>query len=304
MKNVFAIVVTYNGEKWINKCIDSLLGSVVPISIIVVDNDSTDKTKELLINYPNVDLIALEKNSGFGKANNVGIKIALKKSADYIFLLNQDAWIQNDTIGELLDISESNPEYGVLSPIHLNGNYTGLDLNFSKQVAPELCPMFYSDMYVRKLKDVYELKFVNAAAWLISSQCVRTIGLFEPLFFLYGEDNNYLQRVSYHGFKIGVTPACTICHDREIRGGSFSDRRKALWERTHSLILLLDINIGYAKAVVLFLSKKSFDIIRFLTKLRFTDIRFQVKELLFLLFNSTKLYKIRKSHQRVNHEPL
>ena len=69
--------------------------------------------------------------------------------------------------------------------------------------------------------DVYEIKFVNAAAWLISRNCIETVGGFNPLFFLYGEDNDYLTRVKYHKFKVGVYPDANIYHDREDRMHNF-----------------------------------------------------------------------------------
>jgi len=62
-----------------------------------------------------------------------------------------------------------------------------------------------------------KVPFVNAVAWLISRECLETIGGFDPLFFHYGEDDNYSQRVIYHGFKIGVLLKVFVIHDRATR---------------------------------------------------------------------------------------
>jgi GT2 family glycosyltransferase len=298
IKKVFAIVVTYNGDKWICKCLDSLKNSSAPVEIIVIDNDSTDETKTILKAYSgDVTVILSETNLGFGKANNKGIEIAMAKNADYIFLLNQDAWIEKNTISTLLEVAENNPDYGVISPVHLNGSYSGLDLNFSKQLAPDFCPSFYSDLYFKKMQSLYQIKFVNAAAWLVSKPCIEKVGFFEPMFFLYGEDNNYLQRATYHGFKIGITPLCTICHDREIRQGNFNERGIKIWERTFSLIILLNILNTYNKSIWLFAKERIKKIFKYLFQLNFIEIKCQLMELFFCITNFMRLHKIRSYHK-------
>jgi GT2 family glycosyltransferase len=217
MPNVFSIVVTYNGLQWLKKCIGSLLGSTISLKLIVVDNFSTDGTLEYIRkHFPEVELIENKKNLGFGQANNIGIRKAYDVGADYVFLLNQDAWVEKDTIEKLVEVAEKNPEFGIVSPMHLNGRGDALDFRFSKWVGPDFCPGFYSDLYFQRLKEkVYETSYVNAAAWLISRKCIETVGGFNPLFFVYGEDDNYLQRTHYHKLQVGVYPFAKILHDRE-----------------------------------------------------------------------------------------
>jgi GT2 family glycosyltransferase len=218
-KKIVAIIVTYNGIKWIEKCFQSLQNSLLPISIIVIDNGSTDGTLESIKNnFPNIQLIQSEKNLGFGMANNIGIKKSYEAGADYVFLINQDVWIQEDTIQKLVLISNENPEFGIISPIHLNGNGDALDNGFSNYIVPKKCEAIYSDAFLNKIKDqVYPLDFVNAAAWLISRECIEKVGGFSPSFFHYGEDDNYCQRILYHNLKIGIYPNAIIFHDRDQR---------------------------------------------------------------------------------------
>jgi GT2 family glycosyltransferase len=88
----------------------------------VVDNNSADDTVNFIkANYPEVTLLEQNKNLGFGKANNIGISLAMKNEADYVFLLNQDAWVQPDTIEKLVSAHQREPQFGILSPMHLNG---------------------------------------------------------------------------------------------------------------------------------------------------------------------------------------
>jgi GT2 family glycosyltransferase len=79
------------------------------------------------------------------------------------------------------------------------------------------------DLYFGTLQDVYEVKDVMAAHWLISMDCLRRTGGFSPTFRHYGEDNNYVDRVEYHGFKTGFVPATKAVHDRENRSDSLGD---------------------------------------------------------------------------------
>lgn len=213
---ISAIVVTYNGIKWIEKCLNSLQTSEVPITTIVIDNGSSDgTTKKINELYPNIEVVVLEKNIGFGAANNVGIKKALDKAADFFLLLNQDAWIEQNTISAILDVYKEHPAYDLISPIHLNGDGKQLDYNFSTYIDPKNCPGFISDVFLDNVKNkFYEIKFVNAACWLLTRRCVEIVGGFNPLLFHYGEDNNYIDRLHYHNLKAAIYPNAKIFHDR------------------------------------------------------------------------------------------
>ena len=228
----YIIIVTYNGEKWIQKCLSSVMKSDIKHNIIVIDNASNDNTSNIIKDYfPEVELIENTENIGFGRANNIGIKKAYDESADFIFLLNQDAYVEKDTIRKLVNIAKSNQNFGIISPVHLNGNGDALDFNFSNYIVPRHCQGFYSDLYLNNLSDsVYQVKFVNAAAWLISRQCIETIGGFNPIFDMYGEDDNYIHRVYYHGFMVGIYPFARIFHDRSQMNIStyFTDKKMVL----------------------------------------------------------------------------
>jgi len=235
---IYAIVITYNGRKWYDRCFGSLLDSETPVEIIVIDNASSDGTVEYIKeHFSKVHLIESKENLGFAKANNIGIRYAIDNDADYVFLLNQDAWIEKNTITELIHTFEENENVGIASPIHLNGSRNGLDNRFSSYMGVS----FVSDAYMQRTKHYYERPFINAAAWLINRQCIETVGGFDvSLFTHYGEDDNYCQRVLYHGFTIIVNTNSSICHDREDRGVNADNKYRAvslktpfLWERVN-----------------------------------------------------------------------
>ncbi len=214
-KAVVIVIVTYNGMHWIAEC----LQSCASYPTVVVDNKSTDGTVGFIeSNFPEVHLIQEQKNSGFGQANNKGISWALQQGFSNVFLLNQDAYLGESCIDTLHNISKHNIEYGILSPVHLNGRGDTLDKRFAMHMDFTKNPAFYSDFVIgKRKKKIYNVPFVNAAGWWITKKCLHTVGGFDPLFFQYGEDDNYCQRVLYHGLRIGVVPDVYIRHDREER---------------------------------------------------------------------------------------
>ncbi len=214
---IFFIVVTFNGLKWIDKSIKSIYNNNCE-NIILIDNASTDGTvKYIKENFPLIKLIELDKNTGFGVANNIGIKIALENNCDYVFLLNQDAYLEQNTLSNLISEIRLAPNLGILSPLHLNRAGCAFDKGFLIHLFNGSDGSFVDNLYFNSLKSIYIVPFVNAAAWLISKHCLEKVGLFEPLFFHYGEDNNYCQRVIYHGLEIGITTNAVMYHNREYR---------------------------------------------------------------------------------------
>ena len=211
---IYVIVVTHNGRKWYDKCFESLKKASIPIHIIVIDNASTDNTVSYIKeNYPGIYLIENEENLGFGKANNIGIEYALKNGADFVFLLNQDTWVGEKTIELLFNSLQENHEYGIVSPIHLRGDGQELDYRFYSYLYNSRT--FLSDIILaRRSKPIYEVKFVNAAFWLLTRKCIEKIGYFDTLFSHYGEDEDYCNRLNYHNIKIGIVPSTFGWHDR------------------------------------------------------------------------------------------
>ncbi|EKT4552644.1 glycosyltransferase family 2 protein [Flavobacterium psychrophilum] len=241
-KKIFVIIVTYNGSKWIEKCINSLLRSIYPINILVVDNCSTDDSVELLKQFSEIHLIQSKENLGFGKANNIGIDYALNNKADYVFLLNQDTWVFDDTISNLVVMAQNNPSFGIVSPMHFSGDEKTLDKGF----------VIYYNRNIEENagKNIAIVPFVNAAAWLVSSACLQKVGGFESLFGHYGEDRNYCDRVLYHQFQIVIAKNAKICHDRKI---SRSFKKDLIQSKYKMLSQVLDINntlfASYANAL-------------------------------------------------------
>lgn len=232
-QKVVVIIVTYNGSKWLNKCLQSLQQSVLPISVIAVDNASTDNSVQILKQFSFVEVIQSETNLGFGKANNIGIKKALEENFDYYFLLNQDTWIETDTIQNLVAIASQNEKFGIISPVHFSPDEVSLDANFE---------MYWKRKISSISSEVDEVPFVNAAAWLLSKNVIDKVGYFEPMFDHYGEDRNYADRVRYHGFKTVIVQNSKIYHDRTITRSFQKDVKQSKYKM---LAEVLNVNHNY-----------------------------------------------------------
>jgi GT2 family glycosyltransferase len=239
-KKISVVIVTYNGEIWIKKNIDSLLKSNYPIDIIVVDNASTDQSIALLKEYKSIKLIQNKNNLGFGKANNIGINSAINNGADAIFLLNQDTWVFENTITNLVEKLFENPELGIVSPMHYSADETNLDSSFGT---------YYNKFEEETdLNSIRIVPFVNAAAWLVSKECFQKTGYFEPIFNHYGEDRNFCDRVRFHGFKIGIVKDATICHDRIVE---LNSNKIILQSQYLVLIQIINCNNSLFKSLIL-----------------------------------------------------
>lgn len=255
---VYAIIVTYKGKEWYDRCFSSLLRSSIPIKTIVIDNASGDGTIDYIrMNYPEIVLIESDVNLGFGKGNNVAIQYALKHNCDYVFLLNQDAWIEPDTIETLVSIHQHYKEYGILSPMHLNVDKTGLVMkHFCRQPDNE---RLITDLYLNQLKDVYETRYIHAAAWLLPRKTLEIVGGFDPIFTHYEEDDDYLNRVRFHKLKIGVCPSARIIHDHKERVvNPFNSNNRYRHEQT-LLVQLTNLNSSESiTQFVLYTLRKAF----------------------------------------------
>ena len=209
--NVLTIIVSYNFEPWIDRCLGSLRLSQYPVDTVVIDNGSKDQTiQRIQKDYPEIRLLPQNKNLGFGRANNIGMQIAVAEGYDFVFLLNQDAWIDSNTIGKLVALSQSHPQYGILSPVHLTGKGDKPDPGFGHYAHLQHLDQLPDS-------DILDIPFANAAFWMIPVSVLKKVGGFCPLFYHYGEDKDFVNRLTYHQFQVGYSPKVFGNHDREYR---------------------------------------------------------------------------------------
>ena len=245
---IYTIIVTYNAMRkdWIERCLQSLEASSVPVIPIVIDNASTDNTVAYIQeHYPKTILLQQEKNLGFGQGNNLGIQYALKNGADCVILLNQDASLHPHAVEHMMKGYDGE---SLISPVHYNGDGTGLDKMFRNNT---LC-LSQSDLLDNLLteKDLmpsYPIGEVAAACWLLPAKLLKTVGGFNPLFFQYGEDNNYYQRLCYHAKKILLCPKAKMYHDRQMHGNIQLYNKNLLHKEV--LLIVCDINKSFWSSI-------------------------------------------------------
>jgi len=249
---ILVIVVTFNGMPWLDRCLGSVRASEVPADLYVWDNDSTDGSADWVQgHFREARLVRSADNLGFAEANNMGMRYALDKGYDYVYLLNQDAWLEPATLGTLVAASQAHPEYAVLSPLQMTDGFQACDAQFGR-LLPNRWPVKpamtsgLDDVMTSDSKTIMpdligHLKHVMAAHWLIPRQALETIGLFSPLFPIYGNDDNWCDRARYHGFKVGIVPAARAVHDRANRDET---KEKVIFRNYYmgSLVRLCDIN--------------------------------------------------------------
>lgn len=214
--DVFVVIVTYNGEAWIRGCLESLAQSISPVRSIVVDNASTDRTADIVEHeFPGALLIRSTKNLGFGCGNNMGITRALALGARYVFLLNQDAYVLPTSVSELRDFMESHAEFGVASPLHCSPDADHLDPRTLRGYLQAYVDGYLADACMGRVKPCYSTFGVNAAAWFIRASALMVAGGFDPLFFMYGEDDDLLHRWRHHGVGFALLTQSRVVHLRQ-----------------------------------------------------------------------------------------
>lgn len=240
---IFTIIVTYNAMKWLDRCLNSLRASSIPTTVVVIDNGSTDNTiASIQTHFPEVVLFPQDKNLGFGQANNIGMRYALEHGASHVLLLNQDAWIEERMLETLLQFDDNN---SLLSPIHMTGEGDRIDANFEKNAIRRSKEYVrYNEDQIKGMNAKYATYEINAACWLLPRLILEEIGGFNPLFFHYAEDTDYLQRLHYHHKGVYFVSGTHCYHDR-----ANVPAKKSTEQLIYQQLILRAVDINYTPFV-------------------------------------------------------
>lgn len=223
---VSVIIVNYNTCRLTRDCIDSIFEKSEGFSfeVILVDNASTDESREVFSKDSRITYYYLNENLGFGKANNYGIQRA---SGKYIFCLNSDTLLCNNAIRYFLDFCESHSQntgaVGCLLRdargriIHSFADFPRWKkLLCSRLVSPlyTLAGKKYSTLdnpkYVKG--DCFTVDYVTGADMFVRKELLDRYGAFDPDFFMYCEETELQFRLTSHGYKSYVITAPQIIH--------------------------------------------------------------------------------------------
>lgn len=268
-ETVAAVVVTWNSQRDIARCLESLLAQIYPIEeIIVVDNDSRDDTRKIITeNFDRVHLVPLGCNAGFARANNVGIS---KVDADWILTLNPDAFLDCGFVSALLAFSAGNDRIGMAGgkllafPEVDNENTidsTGIEIFHSRRVRDR----GMGEPDDGRFNSSEKIFGVCAAAALYRNRMLEDLKIsgevFPERFFAYYEDADLAWRAWRRGWEAWFVPGAVGWHRRggSPVGSKFSrimTHRNRLWliarnEKWSSLIGSLPEVIGHETLMLL-----------------------------------------------------
>jgi N-acetylglucosaminyl-diphospho-decaprenol L-rhamnosyltransferase len=219
---ISVIVVTWNAREHVARCLEAVTRG--PWEVIVVDNASTDGTKELVRErFPSVRLVELPENRGFGAANNEGMRIAQGR---YFLLLNSDAWPVGDAVERLVAFADEHAEAAVVGPRLLNPDGS---LQPSVRGFPTLWRLATEYLFLRKLaprsgifNSFYGARFDHASVrevdWLygpcllVRPEGADAVGLFDEDFFLFSEETDWCYRFRAAGWKVLFFPGADFVH--------------------------------------------------------------------------------------------
>lgn len=233
------VIVTFNGKKWIEQCIKSIRGSSEKeYVLIIVDNSSQDNTTEIIkSHFPEIHLICNKHNMGFAAANNIGIRITLNHGCDYVFLLNQDTTIESDCISYLIRAAKENRFPAIFSPLQMCYDGSKIDEGLSNILGRS--SEIITDLLNNTLKQTYQVNALIGASLFISRWTFENIGFLDELYFLYGEESDFLRRAVSSGVALQIVPYARINHwHSNIRGRSLFVRRMA--QRSQLIYYLKD----------------------------------------------------------------
>lgn len=223
--SVHVVVVTFNGAPWIDDLLSSLHSSDMAVQVVVVDNASSDSTPTIAKADPGVTVIETGSNLGFGRANNLGIAHSLARGADFVFIINQDTVVSPSAISTLVTSALANQQLGIVCPLQLNESGDAIDATFARYYLAPHAPKLIDDAVLRTVGACYQVESAPAAAWMLSRDFLLNVGGFDPLFFMYCEDDDLCSRARHHGFAIGIVPGATFIHRRGFYRGAQEQSR-------------------------------------------------------------------------------
>lgn len=217
---VLVVIVNFNGRSLLDEHLQSILDSDYPrLDVVVVDNASSDDSIEYLkANFPGVKIVRLDRNYGFGKANNAAF--AKYPQYEYYALVNNDMSVSSDWLKKLVSVAEEDSDVAAVGPKILyskkrNGNYlinsAGMALDKYYRGVDRFCGKVNNSKY----NALEEVDAVTGGAVLLRAEAIKEVGGFDERMFFYYEDVDLSLRLRKAGWKIMYNGEAEVFHDHQ-----------------------------------------------------------------------------------------
>jgi hypothetical protein len=228
---VFAVVLNWNGLKDTMECIESLRNVTYGnLDVIVIDNGSVggeaDTIEEKCGDW--ITVLRNQENLGYAEGNNVGIRYALAKNAEYVLLLNNDVIVAPDFLDAMISVTESRREVGIVGPmIYYYPPNQGEEVIWfaGGRVAKNIGQPFHIGLKEIDTGQFNRLKvvdYITGCALLIKKEAISKIGLLDTEYFAYFEDLDWNMRAHAVGFLSMFVPEARIWHKASATSGYMS----------------------------------------------------------------------------------
>jgi N-acetylglucosaminyl-diphospho-decaprenol L-rhamnosyltransferase len=203
-KNLTIIILIYNSSHIIESCLNNL--KFDEYEIIVVDNASIDNGIKIVQDkFPKARIIKLEKNIGYGRANNAALR---QVKTEFALLMNADSVITDDNIKKITALMTKNQTIAIAGPIVYS-----CKLENGNIIEKDLCTKI-NHLKHKYLEDenFYFSQFITGAAMFFNMKIMSEIGFFDEGFFLYCEDNEICKRAIKKGYKTAIIKNSKFYH--------------------------------------------------------------------------------------------
>ncbi|HSW85265.1 MAG TPA: glycosyltransferase family 2 protein [Candidatus Saccharimonadales bacterium] len=210
---VVVVVPNWNGEDRLKTCLDSLLAQSLKTHIIVVDNASTDGSRDLLKKYPDIEVIKHSVNKGYAGGVNAGFKRALEMSATYVAAFNNDAVADKDWLKNLVSYHDAHSKVGIAASKVIDEKGKHIDSTGDQYTVWGLpYPRGRGESEIDKYDSETEIFGASGAASLYRASMLEEIGLLDEDFFAYYEDVDLSFRAQLAGYKVIYVPESEVHH--------------------------------------------------------------------------------------------
>ncbi|MFT5125098.1 MAG: GT2 family glycosyltransferase [Kiritimatiellia bacterium] len=215
--SVWMVMIGYNYIADTLAAFESLQKSDYPnLHYIFVDNGSSDDSQQVVFDQvPDTDIIWIRDNIGFARSNNLGIKHALDRGADYVFMINNDVEVAPDMVSKLVEAAEASETIGLAVPkiYYFDEPEIIWSAGCRYRKFPPIIKLNTTDgKDDGRYDQLLSVDFITTCAVLIKREVIEKIGLLDPNCFLYWEDYDLSVRVREAGYQLAHVPKAHLWH--------------------------------------------------------------------------------------------